>query len=139
MSWRGPQGGIKATGRGNDAVMCPVDPCYIDNPQGLADDPYEYINYGFQATLERCYGFNPTTGVPEAQQHHILGGQGCNWSEYTWNGTELEWKIWPRMSALAECLWTQPENKNFDNFKMRAAIMRRHLIRDRHINCAPLQ
>ena len=139
MSWRGPQGGIKAAGRGNDAVMCPVDPCYIDNPQGLADDPYEYINYGFQATLERCYGFNPTAGVPAEQQHHILGGQGNNWSEYTWNGSELEWKIWPRMSALAECLWTQPENKNYDNFKMRAANMRRHLIRDRHINCAPLQ
>ncbi len=139
MSWRGPQGGIKAASRGNDAVMCPVDPCYIDNPQGLADDPYEYINYGFQATLERCYGFNPTAGVPESEHSHILGGQGNNWSEYTWTGSELEWKIWPRMSALAECLWTVPERKSWTCFKARIPAMRRMLIREHHINCAPIE
>jgi len=139
MSWRGPQGGINAAARGNDAVMCPVDPCYIDNPQGLADDPYEYINYGFQATLERCYNFNPTAGIPENQTMHILGGQGNNWTEYTWNGSEYEWKMWPRMSALAECFWTQPENKSWECFKARIPGMRRRLIRELHINCAPIE
>ena len=139
MSWRGPQGGIKAAARGNDAVMTPVDPCYLDNPQGLADDPYEYINYGFQATLERCYSFNPTAGIPESQQSHILGGQGNNWTEYTWNGTELEWKLWPRMCALAECLWTRPEAKNWNCFKSRVPAMRRRLVRELHVNCAPVQ
>ena len=139
MSWRGPQGGIKAAARGNDAVMTPVDPCYLDINQGLADDPFEYINYGFNLTLERAYGFNPTAGIPEDQRHHILGGQGNNWTEYTWNGTELEWKLWPRMSALAECLWTQPENKDWASFKSRAAVMRRTLVNKMHINCAPVQ
>ena len=139
MSWRGPQGGINAAARGNDAVMTPVDPCYIDNPQGLADDPYEYINYGFQATLERCYGFNPTAGIPESQVQHILGGQGNNWTEYTWNGSEYEWKMWPRMCALAECLWTMPENKSWECFKARIPSMRRRLIREHHINCAPIE
>ena len=139
MSWRGPQGGIKAASRGNDAVMTPVDPCYLDINQGLADDPFEYINYGFNLTLERVYKFNPTAGIPEDQRHHILGGQGNNWTEYTWNGTEFEWKLWPRMSALAECLWTQPENKNWECFKSRAAVMRRTLVNKMHINCAPVQ
>ena len=139
MSWRGPQGGIKAAARGNDAVMCPVDPCYIDNPQGLEDDPYEYINYGFKATLERCYGFNPTDGIPEGQTDHILGGQGNNWTEYTWNGSEYEWKMWPRMCALAECLWTEPENKSWECFKARIPAMRRLLIHEHHINCAPIE
>ena len=139
MSWRGPQGGINAAARGNDAVMCPVDPCYIDNPQGLADDPYEYINYGFQDTLERCYGFNPTAGIRAEQASHILGGQGNNWTEYTWNGSEYEWKMWPRMSALAECLWTEPENKSWGDFKARVPAMRSRLIRELHINCAPIE
>ena len=139
MSWRGPKGGINAAARGNDAVMCPVDPCYIDNPQGLKDDPYEYINYGFQATLERCYSFNPTAGIPDDQAGHILGGQGNSWSEYTWNGSELEWKMWPRMCALAECLWTQPENKSWACFKARVPAMRQRLIRELHINCAPVE
>ena len=111
----------------------------FDNPQGLKDDPYEYINYGFQATLERCYSFNPTAGIPDDQAGHILGGQGNNWSEYTWNGSELEWKMWPRMCALAECLWTQPENKSWECFKARVPAMRQRLIRELHINCAPIE
>jgi len=139
MSWRGPQGGINAAARGNDAVMTPVDPCYIDISQGLEDDPYEYINYGFKNTLERCYGFNPVAGIPEDQQHHILGGQGNNWTEYTFNGSEYEWKMWPRMSALAECLWTNPEKKNWNCFISRMPEMRKRLIRELHINCAPLK
>ena len=139
MSWRGPQGGIKAAARGNDAVMTPVDPCYLDNPQGLATDPYEYINYGFVDTLERCYGFNPTAGIPADQQRHILGGQGNNWTEYTWNPSEYEWKIWPRMSALAECLWTQPENKKWACFKARISALRPRLVNQFKINCAPVE
>lgn len=139
MSWRGAQGGITAASRGNDVVMTPVDPCYLDNPQGLDDDPYEYINYGFQATLERCYGFNPAAGIPENEQHHVLGGQGNNWTEYTWSGSEYEWKMWPRMSALAECLWTEPANKSWPGFKARVTAMRRRMIREMHMNCAPVE
>ena len=139
MSWRGPGGGIKAAARGNDAVMCPVDPCYIDNPQGLKDDPYEYINYGFAATLERCYGFNPTAGIPEGQQGHVLGGQGNNWTEYTFNGSEYEWKMWPRMSALAECLWTAHANKSWASFRARIPAVRTALIRQFRINAAPIE
>ncbi|MBO6167340.1 MAG: beta-N-acetylhexosaminidase [Kiritimatiellae bacterium] len=138
MSWRGPGGGIKAAARGNDAVMCPIDPCYLDNPQGLADDPYEYINYGFVDDLKRCYGFNPVAGIPEAEQHHILGGQGNNWTEYTFSQAEYEWKIWPRMGALAECLWSDPARKDWDSFLVRMGDMRKRLIRELHINCAPL-
>ena len=139
MSWRGPGGGINAAKRGNDAVMTPIDPCYLDQVQGIADDPYEYINYGLVITLERCYGFNPTAGIPEEEQAHILGGQGNNWTEYSWNPSEYEWKLWPRMCALAECLWTNLENKDWPDFKRRAAVMRSRLIRERHINCAPIE
>ncbi len=139
MSWRGPQGGIKAAARGNDAVMTPVDPCYLDNPQGLATDPYEYINYGFVDTLERCYAFDPTAGIPDDQKGHILGGQGNNWTEYTWNPSEYEWKIWPRMSALSECLWTQPENKKWECFKARISALRPRLVNQLRLNCAPIE
>lgn len=139
MSWRGPQGGIKAAARGNDAVMTPINPCYLDVTQGLEDDPYEYINYGFVDTLELVYKFDPTAGIPPEQQHHILGGQGNNWTEYTWNMSEYEWKMWPRMSALAECLWSKPERKDWADFQTRVAAMRRRLVRELHINAAPLR
>ncbi len=139
MSWRGPNGGIKAANRGNDAVMTPIDPCYLDQTQGLKDDPYEYINYGLNITLERTYGFNPVAGIPENEQKHILGGQGNNWSEYTFNPSELEWKVWPRMSAISECLWTRAENKSWESFKSRMIPWRSRLIKDYRVNCAPVE
>ena len=138
MSWRGPQGGIKAANRGNDAVMTPVDPCYLDNPQGLEDDPYEYINYGFIDTLERVYGFDPTAGIDPDRAKHILGGQGNNWTEYTFNGSEYEWKMWPRMSAIAESLWTEKANKDWESFSRRIINIRKDLIKRFQINAATL-
>ncbi len=139
MSWRGAQGGIKAAARGNDAVMTPIDPCYLDNPQGLSSDPYEYINYGFVDTLERCYAFDPAAGIPDDQKSHILGGQGNNWTEYTWYPNEYEWKMWPRMSALAECLWTEKEHKDWASFKARITALRPMLVGELKLNCAPIE
>ena len=139
MSWRGPGGGISAAKRGNDAVMTPIDPCYLDQTQGLRLDPYEYINYGLNITLERTYGFNPVAGIPEDEQKHILGGQGNNWTEYTFSPSEYEWKIWPRMSALAECFWTNQDRKSWDSFKTRIGPWRERMIREYRINCAPVE
>ena len=139
MSWRGPEGGIKAAARGNDAVMCPVNPCYLDIEQGIDEDPCEYINYGFKLPLELCYGFDPAAGIPEDQQKHILGGQGNNWTEYTWNGSEFEWKVWPRMSAIAECLWTEKKNKDWQSFSQRIVPLRKSLVKRFRINAAPLR
>lgn len=139
MSWLGQEGGIQAAARGNDAVMTPYDPCYLDNPQGLRDDPYEYINYGFVDDLARVYAYEPTDRIPPEQRHHVLGGQGNNWTEYTWDGSSYEWKMWPRMSALAEVFWTQPESKSWECFKSRVAGMRSRLIHELRINAAPLE
>lgn len=139
MSWRGPGGGINAAARGNDAVMTPVDPCYLDNPQGIAGDDHEYINYGFVDTLERCYKFNPTAGINAEQSHHILGAQANNWTEYTFDAKDCEWKMWPRLSALAECFWTNLERKDYASFLERIASLRSRLTDEFGLNCAPLR
>ena len=51
-----------------------------------------------------------------------------------------EWKLWPRGFALAEVLWTYPDQakRDFAEFSVRAAEYRRRLIRA-HVNCAPLK
>ena len=145
MSWRESRSGAghdlvsgaAGAARGHDMVMTPCSYCYLDYGQGLSEDPFFYI--GGCVTLERCYSFDPCAGVPEEAKSHVLGGQGNNWTEYTWNEYDLQWKAWPRTLALAECFWTQPENKNWDCFKVRASVMRRKLISEMRVNCAPVQ
>ena len=144
MSWRsGKSGGAghdwlspaDIAAKGHDVVMTPHLFCYIDYGQGLAEDPYQYI--GGNVPLSKCYSLDPCAGVPENLRSHIIGGQGNNWSEYTWNQYDLEWKMWPRGCALAEVFWSGERRPSFGDFRRRVAVHRRQLIRD-GVNCAPL-
>jgi len=144
MSWReGRSGaghehvsGARAAIAGHDVVMTPCSYCYLDYAQALPDDPYQYI--GGRVPLARCHSFDPSAGVPEEARKHILGGQGNNWSEYTWNGYDLEWKMWPRGCALAEVFWTGDARPDFGDFMRRMAVHRKRLLAA-GVNCAPLE
>ena len=61
---------------------------------------------------------NPDSLSVEARKH-ILGTQANLWSEYMTNEEMVEYHALPRMTALAEVQWTQPERKDFDDFKQR--------------------
>ena len=116
--------------------MTPRTHCYIDYGQGLADDPFQYI--GGKVTLEKCHSFNPCEGIPPELRGHILGGQGNNWSEYTWNEYDLDWKMWPRSCALAEAVWTGDKKPDFADFMRRMETHRKRLL-SQGVNCAPLK
>ena len=144
MSWRiGKQGAghdwlspADIVQRGHDLVMTPNKYCYLDYSQGLKDDPYQYI--GGNVTLEIAYSFDPCAGIPEELRSHVLGGQGNNWAEYTWNEYDLAWKMWPRMCALAEVFWTGESRPTFADFRERMQTHRKRLIAQ-HVNCAPVE
>ena len=116
--------------------MTPSVFCYIDRWQGLESDPIQYI--GLCVTLEKCYSLDPREGVPEQFRSHILGGQGNNWSEYTWDKHDLEWKMWPRGCALAEVFWSGDGKPGYDDFQRRMRVHRARLIAQ-GVNCAPLE
>ena len=144
MSWRSGDwdkehelvSGAVAAMRGHDIVMTPNSHCYLDYAQGLKDDPFCYI--GGNLPISKCYALDPCAGVPEEAKPHILGGQGNNWSEYTWNRHDLEWKMWPRACALAEVFWSGENRPGFADFKRRMKRERKWLITN-HVNCAPLE
>jgi len=136
LSWRGAKGAIEAAKRGNDAVMAAG--FYFDGAQGLQDDPFEYI--GGYSPVESVFGDDPSKGVPDDQKHHILGAECCNWSEYTWGRYDLTWKMWPRACALAENLWTKPEDPYNGRWPfMKRLKVQRERLRKMGINCAPVR
>lgn len=144
MSWRlGKQGAGHAwlspsdlAAKGHDVVMTPNNYCYLDYGQGLEDDPFQYI--GGRITLEKCHSMDLCEGVPDNLRSHIIGGQGNNWSEYTWNKFDLEWKMWPRGCALAEVFWSGNGKPSYDDFLRRMKVHRKRLI-GQGVNCAPLE
>ena len=142
QSWRGTEPAVTAATNGYDAVVSPWQTLYFSVPQGCANDPYAYSKWlgPIASSLYRVFNWNPAKGVPEAARKHILGSEGCLWTERIHDARELAYKSWPRAFALAEALWTDDPKRDWWNFRRRAAIHRARLAGpDWHVNCAPLE
>ncbi|NLZ94666.1 MAG: family 20 glycosylhydrolase [Bacteroidales bacterium] len=119
MSWRGEEGGIEAVKSGHQTIMTPGEFCYFDSYQANPDTQPEAIG-GF-LPLEKVYSYNPVPDdLTAAEAHRILGVQANLWAEYIPTTDHVEHMVWPRLIALSEVAWTQPEQKDWGNFKIRA-------------------
>jgi len=115
MSWRGEKGGIEAVQQQHQAIMTPGSHCYFDHSQTRNEDS---VTIGSYLPVEKVYAYNPIpNGLSTQQGALIVGAQGNVWTEYITNTSKLEYMIFPRISALSEALWTQPENKNWMQFQ----------------------
>ncbi|CAN5149502.1 family 20 glycosylhydrolase [soil metagenome] len=114
MSWRGMKGGVTAAKMGHTVVMTPTDFVYLDYVQGEPSvEPPVYATL----RLKKAYQFEP---VPEGVDPKlILGGQGNLWTEQIQRYRTVQYMVWPRGLALAECLWSPKEKKNWDDFANR--------------------
>ena len=53
------------------------------------------------------------------ESRHIIGVQANVWTEYITCEPQIQYQVLPRMAALAELQWLQPELKDFDDFRDR--------------------
>lgn len=120
MSWQGIEGGIAAAQANHDVIMTPIKSLYFWWYQG--EKKTEPLAAGSFISLETVYRYEPIPDelTPE-QSKHILGAQGCAWTEYMEDEAKVEYMVFPRISALSEIVWTPKENKDWDNFKSRMA------------------
>lgn len=104
---------------GHDVIMTPNTHCYFDYFQSTdkANEPYDAI--GGYVPVEKVYSLEPTEGLNDEQKKHILGAQANLWTEYILSPEQVEYMVLPRMAALAEVQWTQPEKKDYKDFVKR--------------------
>jgi hexosaminidase len=136
VSWVGQNPGIVAAEAGHDVVMADFTTIYFDYPEALssqAEALLQTVVPGFNPSgalnpLEDVYAFDPIpAGLSEAAAAHILGAQGQLWTEWINDGSEAESRAFPRLSALAEVLWTPAASRDYGDFQRR--LDRRHLGR----------
>jgi len=116
MSWRGEAGGISAARQKHNVIMNPEQVLYLDYNQGYS--PQEPLTIGRLTTVEKIYNYNPTPvdSLTTEEQKYILGVQSNLWSEYLTSPAKLNYMLYPRVFALAEIAWTEPQNKNYNHF-----------------------
>ena len=116
MSWRGVAGGLQAVRMGHDAIMTPNTFFNLDYYQSL-DKENEPLAIGGYLPVEKCYSYEPTVeGMTEEEKAHILGVQANLWTEYIATPDHLHYMLLPRLAALAEVQWCQPEVKSWERF-----------------------
>lgn len=118
MSWRGFKGGREAAEQNHDVIMCPTSFCYFDYYQ--ANPAFEPEAIGGFVSLKKVYSFEPVPeGLPADKADFILGAQGNVWTEFIKTPGHAEYMAVPRMTALAEVVWTLKDQRNWDDFRER--------------------
>ena len=107
QSWRGTQYLADAATRGFSGLLSA--PWYLDHIKPAADyyvaDPVPLFD-----------------GLTAAQQRLILGGEACMWSEYI-TAESADSRIWPRLGAVAERLWSPREVTDVGSLYRRLDIL----------------
>tara|TARA_Y100000385_G_scaffold274882_1_gene318537 strand:+ start:12493 stop:14649 length:2157 start_codon:yes stop_codon:yes gene_type:complete len=93
QSWRGMDGGIAAAKSRHYAIMSPTSHAYFDYDLDAID-------------LQKVYSFEPIPSVlSEEEAQFILGGECNMWSERAPQDL-VDSKVFPRLLAMSEVLWT---------------------------------
>ena len=116
MSWRGEKGGIEAARQGHDVIMTPNSYYYLDYYQSedIANEPFGIGGY---LPVDKVYAYEPCSEeLTVEEKSHILGVQANMWTEYIASEDHLYYMLLPRLAALAEVQWCQPERKDWNRF-----------------------
>jgi hexosaminidase len=106
QSWRGVKGAIDAAKQGHDVVVSPTSHCYFDYPVEITD-------------MQKVYSFDPVPSeLSLDERKHVLGSEGNMWAEYTPQEL-IDDRLFPRMLALSEVIWTYPAERDFESFRQR--------------------
>lgn len=103
QSWRGFDGALEAAKNGNDAIVSPTSHAYFDYDLDAID-------------LAKVYSFNPIPdGLTLEQAKHIIGGECNMWTEHAPQNM-IDSKVFPRILAMTEVLWSAPKSPNYSSF-----------------------
>jgi hexosaminidase len=112
QSWRGPKSLSEAATRGFKTVLSAG--YYLD----------------LQYPASNHYAVDPMTGesagLTAEQKALILGGEAAQWTEYV-TPEILDNRLWPRLAAVAERLWSPQSVTDVDSMYRRLAIVSRDL------------
>lgn len=106
MWWRNwaPQSVPEATAHGNDVIYTPATPFYFSQNEE-------------KISMRQVYDYDlAPASLSAAQRAHIIGVQANLWAEGIPSRSRMLYMYFPRILALAELAWTQPAQKDYDDF-----------------------
>ncbi len=106
---------MKAAELGHRFIMTPARIMYLIRYQG--PQWFEPVTYFGNNTLKDVYDYEPIQKDWTRQTASLLMGvQACMWTEFCNTPADVDYLLFPRLSALAEVAWAKPERKNWKSY-----------------------
>jgi hexosaminidase len=118
---------IQAATNGENVVMTATTTLYINKWETAADSSGTGVIWSNEppaqsglVLLTNVYAYEPIpAGLSAAFTNRILGAQGNSWSEWIPSLQNMQFRMYPRLCAIAEVDWTAPALKNWTDFTNR--------------------
>ncbi|WP_394240208.1 beta-N-acetylhexosaminidase [Vibrio astriarenae] len=133
-SWLSEQAAIDCAKQGFDVILQPAQYTYLDMAQSeCTNEPG--VDWANAISLEHAYHYQPLASIDERDPIHkrVLGIQAAIWCEIVPNQERLDYMLFPRITALAEVMWSSNQQRNWPNYLAR---LKGHLPRLEQQNIA---
>ena len=115
--WADEDNARKAVAQGMKVLLSPARKAYLDMQY---DTLSEYgLHWASYIPVDTAYIWTPETYAEGISEGDILGVEAPLWSETISEISELEYLAFPRLLGYAELSWSTPENRDWENYKVR--------------------
>lgn len=131
LIWHNEKDTVMAVEKNHLAILTPATHAYLDFPEGKTPGEVKAATWMPPISIEKSYSL---AAKDYSEGSHVLGVQGCMWSDQFIHGTILqeivpinenrsenyvEYFTFPRMLALSEVGWTKEANRDYSDFAHR--------------------
>jgi len=112
--WAMKENAKMALDQGNKILFSPATKIYLD----MQYDSLTKIGLHWAAYIEvdEAYNWDPLELINGIERSSILGVEGPLWTETITNRSEMEYMLFPRITAIAEIGWSEKEKRSWENY-----------------------
>ena len=134
MAWRGDTTAFAAALRSTPVISASPSYCNLECYQ--ADSNHQPTAFPLYITLHQAYQYDPIPRtLTENAQPYVWGGECMLWTDYINNYSQAEYQLLPRLCAIAECLWTPLDRKDWPHFQKKIEHHKARLLATGHNTC----
>ena len=117
--WQGMgNAALKAAAQGHRFIMTPARIMYLIRYQG--PQWFEPLTYFGNNTLADVYEYEPVQPTwPAGYENLLMGVQASMWTEFCASPRDVQYQLFPRLTALAEVAWTPKGTKAWGEYLTR--------------------
>ena len=108
----GTETGTEAVAKGMKVVMAPANHTYLDQKYAFGPSANIPATLGLHwacntgCDVDQTYNWDPGSYVTGVTDQNVIGVEGAMWGETVVNSSNIEYMVFPRLTAVAELGWS---------------------------------